>query len=137
MVSAIIIVDNELLIVKNKWKTIEGWTLPCGHIEDDEAVECAIKRELLEETGLILIDEPEFSFVLKVIKNESLIYNFFFTINNFKGNICSNNDPDNIITKVKFFPIKKALSKLMYDDVRVAIKSWIKNNKIKTLCYRI
>ena len=35
-----------------------GWCIPCGHVEWDESVEDAAKREALEETGLeVALDE--------------------------------------------------------------------------------
>lgn len=40
--------------VKKDWK---GYTLPGGHIERHESVSDAVKREVLEETGLIIKDE--------------------------------------------------------------------------------
>ncbi|HDN05250.1 MAG TPA: NUDIX domain-containing protein [Chloroflexi bacterium] len=45
---------NQLLIVKtHKWKG--NYTIPGGHVEMGEYLEDALKREILEETGLNMV----------------------------------------------------------------------------------
>ncbi|MCK5794324.1 MAG: NUDIX domain-containing protein [Anaerolineales bacterium] len=54
-VGALIFNDkNQLLIVKtHKWKG--DYTIPGGHVEMGEYLEDALKREILEETGLNMV----------------------------------------------------------------------------------
>ncbi|RLD95547.1 MAG: ADP-ribose pyrophosphatase [Bacteroidetes bacterium] len=54
-VGALIFNDkNQLLIVKtHKWKG--NYTIPGGHVEMGEYLEDALKREILEETGLNMV----------------------------------------------------------------------------------
>jgi len=52
-VDGIIINNNEILLVKRKNKPFEGmWALPGGFVNYEEKTEEAVKREILEETGL-------------------------------------------------------------------------------------
>lgn len=43
--------DNELLVIKEKVSTI-GFKLPGGHIDNGEMISSAVEREVLEETGV-------------------------------------------------------------------------------------
>jgi len=49
-VGAVVIKDNQLLVIKDKFQ--KGFKLPGGHIDDRENITTALKREVLEETGI-------------------------------------------------------------------------------------
>ncbi|HIP12361.1 MAG TPA: NUDIX domain-containing protein [Arcobacter sp.] len=49
-VGAVVISDNKLLVIKDKFQ--KGFKLPGGHIDDRENITTALKREVLEETGI-------------------------------------------------------------------------------------
>lgn len=53
-VSGIVISDNgEWLVVKKRYGGLKGaWSLPAGFVNEDETVDEAVKREVLEETGI-------------------------------------------------------------------------------------
>ena len=53
-VGALIVRDGKILLTKRSSLLIERnkWCLPGGHVEKWETIENAVKRELLEETGL-------------------------------------------------------------------------------------
>ena len=52
-VDGIITKEAKILLMKRKFPPHKGtWTLPGGHVEYGERVEAALKREVLEETGL-------------------------------------------------------------------------------------
>ena len=52
-VGALIIEDNKILLVERGGEPLKGyWSLPGGAVETGETLEQAVRREVLEETGL-------------------------------------------------------------------------------------
>jgi 8-oxo-dGTP diphosphatase len=57
--AAVIVRDGRVLMVHERSRLATGgewWTLPGGGIGPDESPEQAMRREVLEETGLIVLD---------------------------------------------------------------------------------
>ena len=61
-VSAIIIKNNEILLMHRKKNGEEYWVFPGGGVEDTETAEQAIIREVTEETNLTVL-EHELAFM--------------------------------------------------------------------------
>lgn len=86
VVSGIVLVESKILLVKNKHlekPDNKFWSLPGGGVEEGESLEQALKREMLEETGV----KPEIGPLLFIneYRNEAgkfLPPNFIFLINN-------------------------------------------------------
>ncbi len=52
-VGAVVVIDKKILLVKRGHKPCAGyWSIPGGHVEYGEKLVDAVKRELLEETGV-------------------------------------------------------------------------------------
>jgi len=52
-VDAVIVKDGKIVLIKRKEKPFQGqYALPGGFVEYGETVEAALRREVLEETGL-------------------------------------------------------------------------------------
>jgi 8-oxo-dGTP diphosphatase len=54
-VDAVIVKDGQVVLIKRKSEPYQGqYALPGGFVEYGETVEAALRREVLEETGLIV-----------------------------------------------------------------------------------
>jgi ADP-ribose pyrophosphatase YjhB (NUDIX family) len=52
-VGAVIFKDDKVLLIERGKEPLKGWwTLPGGLVETGERLECAVRREVMEETGL-------------------------------------------------------------------------------------
>ena len=86
-VTGILIENNQLLLVKQRVSPGRAWSLPGGRVEAGETLDEAIKREMLEETGL-------------EIKVEKLLY------------VCDKTDCDPPILHITFL-LSKAGGKML------------------------
>jgi len=69
-VSAVIINNNEQVLLCKSGKWNDKYVIPGGHIELGEKIEAALKREVMEETGLT-INKIEFLGLQEFINSES------------------------------------------------------------------
>jgi len=54
-VDAVIVKDREIVLIRRRKKPFQGqYALPGGFVEFGETVEAALRREVLEETGLVV-----------------------------------------------------------------------------------
>ncbi len=85
------VLNGQKVLMINRTKSWKGWAFPGGHLENAESVIDCVKREILEETGVVL---------------ENLIFkgitNIFNTVNH-KRHIIYNFASDKYTGKVKTF----------------------------------
>lgn len=90
-VKALIMRKDEILLVKEKWGKYD---LPGGHVRINENLEKAVKREVLEETGLhVRKAERKCSFTAYLVKNGRKVYKLnvhVFLIKSFSGRVKKN-----------------------------------------------
>lgn len=69
IVSAIVRLDGRLLLVEQRapGDLEPSWMLPGGRVEPAETLVVALRRELVEETGLVLAGLPHVAFVVDLI----------------------------------------------------------------------
>ncbi len=69
---------NKVLMI-NRTKSWKGWAFPGGHLENGESIIGCVKREMLEETGIVL-ENPIFKGITNIYNTVShkrhIIYNF-------------------------------------------------------------
>ncbi len=88
--------DNRILLqdrVKEDWR---GITFPGGHIEKEESFVQGIKREMLEETGLI-IHNPKICGIKQFqTEHDERYIVLLFKTNRFEGNVISSDEGEMI-----------------------------------------
>ena len=95
-VHAIIIKDNKILLQRRSNKNKHGYGklgLPAGHLEENENVYEAIKRELKEELNIEIIN-PKLVQVMNLNGDTDVYDAYFFLCNDYQGNI-TNNEKNN------------------------------------------
>lgn len=69
-VGALIFHDNTILLVERGREPLKGWwSLPGGAVEVGEKLESAIRREVLEETGLVVGIERMFEIFERILRD--------------------------------------------------------------------
>lgn len=106
-INALIYKNESLLLIKHRniGPQNELWIPPGGGLEFGESIEDALKREVLEETGLS-VKTYDYQFIYEFINPPLHAVEIFFRVKKYSGEIKLGRDPelgnDQIIEEVKF-----------------------------------
>lgn len=99
--------DDSILLVKHNLNGKPFYAPPGGAVEFGESMENALKRELMEETHL-LVTASRFQFITEFIKPPLHAIEVFYHITSWEGSPVKGSDPESsgieIIQEVSFYP---------------------------------
>jgi 8-oxo-dGTP diphosphatase len=116
LVAAAVLRDRmgRVLLVANDWQGLGRvrYTIPGGMVEQGETALQAVKREVLEETGLKIRAVNNLAYTVHIedeIKNERVIV---FAFDAEWDGLLNPRDPDGFIVEARFFDPDEAIDKL-------------------------
>ena len=80
-VGAVIVDDGQVVLIRRKYEPLKGrWSLPGGMVEVGEALEAALAREMVEETGLIVDVGPVIEVFDRITHDEQRRVRYHFVL---------------------------------------------------------
>jgi 8-oxo-dGTP diphosphatase len=80
-VGAVIVEGGKVLLIRRRYEPLMGqWSLPGGAVEVGEALERAVEREMLEETGLAVDVGPVIEVFDRITRDEARRVRYHFVL---------------------------------------------------------
>ena len=118
-VAGVILRGNQIVMVRRKYGTNKGkWCIPCGNVEVGEDVRTAVRREIVEETGL----DVEVGDVVDVLSThhspEQSVVGVWFLVKEKGGNLVAGDDA----AEVRLFSLEEPPTDMAFEADRKIIE---------------
>lgn len=114
-IDAIITKDDKILLIKRGRSPFSGfWALPGGHLDFDETLDDALKREVKEETNLKVISLRLFGVYSNPKRHPKQAIAIAYIVGTI-GKPQASDDAD----EIKYFSVNKLPPKLAFDHQRI------------------
>lgn len=111
-VSVIVRDGGQVLMVQQPTATDASyWFLPGGRVHNGEFLHDALRREVEEETGLLLGDTLTLAYITHAIGADTTLLALVFEADAYRGRIRLG-DPDGLVREATFIPVMEAVHRL-------------------------
>lgn len=125
--------NNKFIMGCRKGSHGEGtWSVPGGHLEFGETIEQGAKREVVEETGMMIVNVKIAGITNDIFKKEGKHYITIWVTSNWKRGKPRVNEPDKFLEvgwhsfrnlpKNLFLPWRELLKSSFYSQIKKSIR---------------